>query len=155
MRFEAKNQQHKKAAKMGNFGDVSQTVARWWSYRSHLRLIRKRSAPTDQVNSEEMQKRQRYVRHPHMEAGMWGQIERGRARYIACVVEQCDTYISVHAFKASEILCAPATDDPYVEVASLSAQVPLSWVPLTDPRIVIVRLLMCMFDGKVRFVGQP
>ena len=51
MRFEAKNQDHKRAAKMGNFMNVPKTVATFWAERSAHRARmnmkkRKRDEPT-------------------------------------------------------------------------------------------------------------
>ena len=43
MRFEAKNQDHKKAANTGNFKNVAQTVATFWAERSAHRLNKKRA----------------------------------------------------------------------------------------------------------------
>ena len=42
MRFEAKNQEHKRSAKMGDFKDVARSVSRFWTIRSGLRLLGKR-----------------------------------------------------------------------------------------------------------------
>ena len=51
MRFEAKNQDHKRAAKMSNFINVPKTVAEFWAVRSARRLGKKRKR-TDEIVPE-------------------------------------------------------------------------------------------------------
>ena len=155
MRFEAKNQEHKRAAKMGRWVDVPKTVSDWWVHRSHLRLIRKRSsAALSPVASEEAQKRRRYIRHPNMEVGMWVQIERQGVRYIAQVVSLTPgEVLTVCAFSSADL--RSAADGTYMDEATLSVPRPPTQVSLTDQHIVIVRLLVCRCEGKVRFVAQP
>ena len=160
MRFEAKNQEHKAAAKMGNYRDVPETVSNWWAYRSHLRLLRKRSATAidePEGTSLEVNKRKRYIRHPNLKVGMWVQIQRGSDQAICQVQSVAQDQISVRGFNAQQL--HEGEDGPYIYVQtlhSLQSVWPLKWVKLTNPRIFIVPVLQSTdTDGKVRFVPQP
>ena len=160
MRFEAKNQEHKKAAQMGNFADVSKTVAEFWSRRSHLRLHRKRARPqSDADESEATSKRMRYIRHPEVTAGDWIRVERmGGPLYIAYVVSNGQSsdglpQLTVRAFRAATILHDSA-DGPYADSADLRSECARKVNNAADERLAMVHLLF-VYAGKVRFVGQP
>ena len=159
MRFEAKNQEHKRAAKMGRFRDVPGLVANFWAKRSHLRLIRKRTAGgvCDDVE-EPMRKAMRYIRHPEAPDGTWIRVEKvGRPAYIAYVESHSTSdsgvpVLHVFAFDAASIL-HEAADGPYALRTELTAPTPTTSISLNDPNVVIVRLRLCEGgDGKVRFV---
>ena len=88
-----------------------------------------------------------------MEVGMWVQIERQGVRYIAQVVSLRGEVLTVCALSSADL--RSAADGTYMDEATLSVPRPPTQVSLTDQHIVIVRLLVCRCEGKVRFVAQP
>ena len=157
MRFEAKNQQHKRAAKMGRWVDVPGTVARFWAKRSHLRLLRKRNSS---LVTQSTPAHMRYIMHPEVDIGTWIRVLRiGNPNYyIAHVVELStdDGLLYVRAFNAATIMQEASDGQQYVHPPSLNVEVETTTINLDDTKLVIVRLLQCEGgDGLIRFVAQP
>ena len=89
MRFEAKNQEHKRSAKLGDFKCVSKTVSEFWAMRSGLRLLgkRKRGSPELDANTGT-------VTHNGMELsrGTWILLQDGASQIIARI----DSFRAIH-----------------------------------------------------------
>ena len=158
MRFEAKNQEHKRAAKMGTFrvGNVPRTISRFWAIRSHLRLLRKSESA-----SEPPQPGSRFFTHPAVEKGAWILIQRDGCEdaiaYVAGkqrVSEDGSEQLEVLPFGTSALL-QQGPDGPFATVAALDVELESELVPMDADGIVIVPLQLHVHGGEVRFVEQP
>jgi hypothetical protein len=154
MRFEAKNQEHKCAAKTGNFKNTPGTVATFWAERSAFRLSKKRKR-TEEVSNGAL----RYE-GIELHAGMWVRIHRSgpykeRLAQISSVVyaeNGTPQGLHVEAWDIASILrddgegglCVPEIALAHGE----SAVVLLKSVRLAE-------LLPVRHQGCVRFVDQP
>jgi hypothetical protein len=122
MRFEAKNQEHKRSAKLGDFKGVSKTVSEFWAMRSGLRLLgkRKRGSPELDANTDGT------VTHNGMELsrGTWILLQDGASQIIARI----DSFRAIHgvmyanlnSFKVLSIMRRCENDMPYASVKALS-----------------------------------
>ena len=144
---------------MGRWVDVPGTVAKFWAKRSHLRLRRKRSAQPDTTGTKATRKRMRYIKHPEVEYGSWIRVEhQGSPQLIAQVIGHSESpegepQLIVQTFDAESIL-QDAPDGPYANPEDLSGEVASSVISLGDPNLLIIRLLVCDCEGKIRFVPQ-
>ena len=150
MRFEAKNQDHKKAAKMGNFKNTPMTVSTFHAERSAHRLSKKRKR-------EDVSLRHNGV---ELEPGMWVRVVQygtyqeklAKIRSVARA-ESGKIRISVEAFNLHAVLQNDSEGGMCVEASDLVGGRKCS--VLLDESICVVALLAVPFEGSVRFVEQP
>ena len=156
MRFEAKNQEHKRSAKLGDFKGVSKTVSEFWAMRSGLRLLgkRKRSSPMQDVNTAGT------VTHSGMELspGTWILLQDGASQIIARIdsFQAIDgiMYAKLRSFKVLAIMRRCENDMPYASVESLLSNSGAVQTLLAIHSAAITVLLPIEYKGRVRFVEQ-
>jgi hypothetical protein len=153
MRFEAKNQEHKRSAKLGDFKCVSKTVSEFWAMRSGLRLLgkRKRGSPELDANTGT-------VTHNGMELsrGTWILLQDGASQIIARI----DSFRAIHgvmyanlnSFKVLSIMRRCENDMPYASVKALSNSGTVRTLAIYSAAITV--LLPIEYKGRVRFVEQ-
>lgn len=159
MRFEAKNQDHKRAAKTGNFKNAPGTVAQFYAARSAHRLAKKRKHTL--FSAEPGQATVKYA-GTELTVGMWVIFKRpGPSReilgQISSVAHSDGTIygVNIETFDLSSVLhddsegglCAHASDLVKGEFVSLSLQ-QLEYSQLTT-------LLPVKHEDSVWFVEQP
>ena len=166
MRFEAKNQEHKRAGKMSNFRDVPKTVAFFWERRSGFRLLKKR-------------KYDEYMTHAvavapygsvmvdgwlHLSPGTWvsmplseqSQPSLSQIRGISWAKDEC--YLHVRSYPLSYICSISTTGQDgvsYTPTAGLESGYQEITVSLPSTATAVKRILASQFGGAVYWVVQP
>lgn len=156
MRFEAKNQDHKRAAKTSNFFNVPKTIADFWGERSALRLRRKRKREQTCITGDG-------ITHcgMHFEMGTWilfcrpGEASKlAQINSIAAQSDQMGQFVMyVTSLPMSEALKLDDNGEWAAAHNVLEADGVLERVTLEEASF--TALVAVEFEGVLRFVEQP
>ena len=154
MRFEAKNQEHKRSAKLGDFKGVPKTVSEFWAIRSGLRLLagkRKRSLAEPETDTGT-------ITYNGMEltAGTWILHQDGDSQIISRIqsvyVIEGVPYANVRSYNCMSIMRKRSDDMPYASATTLRESGAMRSLAVHSTAMTV--LLPIEYKGRVRFVEQ-
>jgi len=154
MRFEAKNQEHKRAGKLSNYKTVPDVVAKFWAMRSGLRLLRKRKRTDTDTASDEG------VNHNgmHLTTRSWVLANCANGQQILGQItdlEEVDGiwYARMTTFNTNDVMYAsPGDGIPYAKADELQQGGSTKKFALHSLALTLV--LPIEHRGRIRFVEQ-
>ena len=125
MRFEAKNQDHKRAAKMSNFHNTPSTVATFWAQRSAHRLMKKRKR-TASDRKVVLDAGSVHYAGSHLIAGTWilfrrpaGPTMLGKVRFATRSSTEQGVLLHIYEFDPQDVMQEDGEGGEYAELSSV------------------------------------
>ena len=154
MRFEAKNQEHKRAGKLSDYRSVPDVVAKFWAMRSGLRLLRKRKRTESDTASGAG------VNHNgmHLTTGSWVLANCASEQQIVGQITELELvdeiwYATMTAFNTNDVMYNSLGDGvPYAKADELQQGGATKKLALHSLALTVV--LPIEHKGRIRFVEQ-
>ena len=158
MRFEAKNQDHKRAAKMGNFKNTPFTVSEFWAQRSAHRLLLKKRKRSEETTIEKHGLRHQGV---DLVRGAWLLVSRNSCPTKLAKVravgydESVGFHLQVTAFDTA-VLHTDETGGTSAMMAELDESVGECFVvPLDEGTSLTLLIPIIHSHDRIHFVERP
>ena len=158
MRFQAKNQDHKRAAKMGNFKNTPFTVSQFWAHRSAHRLLLKK-----RKRGEETKIEKNGLRHQGADLvrGAWLLISRNSCPIKLAKVsavgfkESIGFHLQVTTFDTA-VLHTDETGGTSAMTEDLDESAAECFVvPLDEGTTLTLLIPITHYDDRIHFVERP